>query len=131
VIKRIPFLFGLFLLCMCTLMLQVIQTRILSVVSMYFLAFLSISMAMLGMTAGALLVYFKLGKITRKRRELPLKGLRRFRACNRSLLPAADRFSDPAGEDRHSACALVKSAHFACDAIYVRGRRGVSSSDKN
>lgn len=45
-------------------MLQIIQTRILSVVSMYYLAFLSISMAMLGMTAGALLTYFKLGKIT-------------------------------------------------------------------
>ena len=45
-------------------MLQIVQTRILSVVSMYYLAFLSISMAMLGMTAGALLVYFKLDKIT-------------------------------------------------------------------
>jgi hypothetical protein len=63
-IKRNPFFIGLFLLCMSTLMLQIIQTRILSVVSMYYLAFLSISMAMLGMTAGALLVHFKLSKIT-------------------------------------------------------------------
>ena len=62
--KRNPFLIGLFLICMSTLMLQIIQTRILSVVSMYYLAFLSISMAMFGMTAGALLVYFRLSKIT-------------------------------------------------------------------
>ena len=45
-------------------MLQIIETRLLSVVSMYYLAFLSISMAMLGMTVGALLVYFHLGEIT-------------------------------------------------------------------
>jgi hypothetical protein len=63
-IKRNPFFVGLFLLCMSMLMLQIIQTRILSVVSMYYLAFLSISMAMLGMTTGALLVHFKLSKIT-------------------------------------------------------------------
>ena len=62
--KRNPFFLGLLLLCMSTLMLQIIQTRILSVVSMYYLAFLSISMAMLGMTAGALLVHFKLSKST-------------------------------------------------------------------
>ncbi len=58
------FLAGLFLICMTTLMLQIIETRILSVVSMYYLAFISISMAMLGMTAGALLVYFRLGAVT-------------------------------------------------------------------
>jgi hypothetical protein len=62
--KKFPFLLGLFLVCMATLMLQIIQTRILSVVSMYYLAFLSIGMAMLGMTAGALVVYFKFGHVT-------------------------------------------------------------------
>ena len=49
---------GVFVLCMSTLMLQVIQTRILSVMSFYYLAFLSIGMAMFGLTTGALLVYF-------------------------------------------------------------------------
>ena len=53
------FLLGLFLICMCTLMLQIIETRILSVISWYHLAFFSISMAMFGMTAGSLFVYFK------------------------------------------------------------------------
>jgi hypothetical protein len=63
-VKGTPFLLGLFILCACTLMLQIIETRILSVLSMYYLAFLSISMAMLGMTVGALLVYFNLSAIT-------------------------------------------------------------------
>ena len=53
------FLLGVFLICMCGLMLQIIETRILSVISWYHLAFFSISMAMFGMTAGSLFVYFK------------------------------------------------------------------------
>src|SRR6266446_5132392 len=52
------FLLGLFLICMCGLMLQIIETRILSVVAYYYLAFFAIGMAMFGMTAGALFVYF-------------------------------------------------------------------------
>ena len=64
VTKKIPFFSGLFLLCASVLLLQIIETRLLSVFSMYYLAFLSISMAMLGMTVGALLVYFHLGEIT-------------------------------------------------------------------
>src|ERR1700760_3170604 len=41
------------------LRLQIIQTRVLSVISWYHLAFFSISMAMFGLTAGSLFVYFK------------------------------------------------------------------------
>src|SRR5262245_25657220 len=52
------FLVGLFLLCMCVLMLQIIETRILSVITYYHLAFFAISMAMFGMTAGSLIAYF-------------------------------------------------------------------------
>ena len=52
------FLVGLFLICMCGLMLQIIETRILSVIAYYYLAFFAIGMAMFGMTAGALFVYF-------------------------------------------------------------------------
>lgn len=52
------FLLGVFLICMCGLMLQIIETRILSVIANYYLAFFSIGMAMFGMTAGALFVYF-------------------------------------------------------------------------
>src|SRR6516225_11535795 len=52
------FLFGLFLICMCVLMLQIIETRVLSVIAYYYLAFFAIGMAMFGMTAGSLFVYF-------------------------------------------------------------------------
>jgi hypothetical protein len=53
------FLAGLFLICMCVLMLQIAETRLLSIMAWYYLAFFAISMAMFGMTAGSLLVYFK------------------------------------------------------------------------
>jgi hypothetical protein len=57
--SMVLFLAGLFLICMCVLMLQIIETRLLSVMAWYHLAFLAISMAMFGLTAGSLLVYFK------------------------------------------------------------------------
>ena len=56
---RYYFLVGLFLVCMSGLMLQIIDTRMLSVISYYYLAFFAISMAMFGMTAGSLFVYFR------------------------------------------------------------------------
>src|SRR5262245_56244075 len=56
--RKTAFLAGLFLLCACVLILQIVETRILSVISFYHLAFFAISMAMFGMTAGALIVYF-------------------------------------------------------------------------
>lgn len=55
----LPFLLGVFLICMCGLMLQIAETRVMSVIAFYHMAFFAISMAMLGMTAGSLLVYFK------------------------------------------------------------------------
>lgn len=60
----LAFLSGVFLLCMSVLMIQIIQTRILSVVSLYYMAFFSISMAMLGLTAGALIVYYRFDHAT-------------------------------------------------------------------
>jgi hypothetical protein len=53
------FYIGLFLITACTLMLQVIQTRILSVVAWYHLGFFAISMAMFGLTVGAVCVYLR------------------------------------------------------------------------
>jgi predicted membrane-bound spermidine synthase len=52
---------------MCALMLQIVQTRILSVIVYYHLAFFAISMAMLGMTIGSLLVYFRQDLFSRER----------------------------------------------------------------
>jgi hypothetical protein len=61
------FYLGLFLLCMSVLMLQIVETRILSVVTYYYLAFLTIGMAMFGMTVGALIVYFRQDHFSRER----------------------------------------------------------------
>ena len=49
--KRFCFYSGVFLVASSTLMLQVVQTRILSVVAWYYLAFFVISIAMFGLTA--------------------------------------------------------------------------------
>ena len=64
--SRLRFYIGLFLITSCTLMLQVIQTRILSVVAWYHLAFFAISMAMFGLTAGAVWVYLRGERFTEK-----------------------------------------------------------------
>ncbi len=56
--RKTAFLGGLFVLCLCVLALQIVETRVLSVISFYHLAFFAISMAMFGMTAGSLIVYF-------------------------------------------------------------------------
>jgi len=53
------FLLGLFLLCASTLVYEVVLTRLLSVMCWYYLAFVSISMAMFGMTAGALSIQLR------------------------------------------------------------------------
>ncbi len=65
------FLLGLFPLCAGTLMYEVVLTRLLSVTSWYYLAFVSVSMAMFGMTAGALSIqlrpdWFTEGQIRRR-----------------------------------------------------------------
>jgi hypothetical protein len=54
----VTFFIGLFVIAASILATQILQTRILSVMSWYFLAFFTISMAMFGMTAGALILYF-------------------------------------------------------------------------
>ncbi len=57
--KTFNFYAGLFVMTAATLMLQLIQTRILSVVAWYHLAFFVISMAMFGLTVGAVWVYLR------------------------------------------------------------------------
>jgi hypothetical protein len=49
--------FGVFLVAMATLMLEILIIRIISVIAWYHLAFFVISLAMLGLTAGAILVF--------------------------------------------------------------------------
>ncbi len=56
-LRRVPFLSGVFLITFSSLLFQILQTRIMSVIAWYYLAFFAISVAMLGMTIGAVLVY--------------------------------------------------------------------------
>jgi hypothetical protein len=58
-VSRRAFLLGLALVTAATLGLEVLQTRLLSVVTWYSLAFLVIAMGLFGLTAGALHVYFR------------------------------------------------------------------------
>ena len=55
---------GLFVLTFSTLALEIIQTRLLSVVTWYHLAFFVISSAMFGMTAGAVWIYVRRARFT-------------------------------------------------------------------
>lgn len=55
----IGFFLGLGLMCASTLMYEITLTRLLSVTCWYYLAFVSVSMAMFGMTAGALVVQLR------------------------------------------------------------------------
>src|ERR1041384_7632490 len=64
-VKSSRFYIGLFLLTCCTLMVEIIQTRLLSVAAWYHLAFFVVSAAMFGMTAGAVWVYLRGQKYTR------------------------------------------------------------------
>jgi hypothetical protein len=58
-IGKSAFLSGVFLISFAMLIFQIVQTRILSVIAWYYLAFFAISVAMLGMTVGAVRVYLR------------------------------------------------------------------------
>jgi len=60
------FYLGVFLISFAALALEIVQTRILSVVLWYHLAFFVISLAMFGLTAGAVWVYLKGARFTEK-----------------------------------------------------------------
>ena len=62
--QKTRFYSGVFLLTCSTLMLELVQTRILSVVAWYYLAFFIIGVAMFGLTAGAVWVYLRRDRFT-------------------------------------------------------------------
>jgi Spermine/spermidine synthase domain len=57
---------GLFLICLATLMYEILLTRIFSVIMWYHFAFMAVSVAMFGMTVGAILVYLFPGWFSNK-----------------------------------------------------------------
>src|SRR3984893_3276013 len=70
--RSFPFFLALFLLCAGTMMYEVVLTRLLSAVCWYYLAFVSISAAMFGMTAGALAVQLQPQFFEKSRTQLRL-----------------------------------------------------------
>src|SRR5512137_2893276 len=56
-----PLVLGVFLTSLCTLMYELLLTRIFSVTLMYHFAFMAVSVAMFGMTAGAVAVHLRPG----------------------------------------------------------------------
>jgi hypothetical protein len=58
-LRGLPFLSAVFLITFSILIFQITQTRILSVIVWYHLAFFAISVAMLGMTVGAVWLYLR------------------------------------------------------------------------
>ena len=70
--RSLPFFLALFLLCAGTMMYEVVLTRLLSAVCWYYLAFVSISAAMFGMTAGALAVQLQPQFFEKSRTQLRL-----------------------------------------------------------
>jgi SAM-dependent methyltransferase len=69
----IAFFVGLSLICASTLMYEIVLTRLLSAICWYYLAFVSISIAMFGMTAGALAVQLRPSWFNRE--EIPKRIL--------------------------------------------------------
>ena len=63
---------GLFMVALATLMYEILLTRIFSVTMWYHYAFMAISMAMFGMTVGAILVYLLPGYFTCERAKYHL-----------------------------------------------------------
>src|SRR5581483_2661320 len=64
--RPMRFYLGVFLISFAALALEIVQTRILSVVVWYHLAFFVISLAMFGLTAGAVWVYLKGARFSAK-----------------------------------------------------------------
>src|SRR4030095_5867575 len=72
--RRVRFYGALGLVTAATLMLQIIETRIISVTSWYHLAFFVISIAMFGLTAGAVVVYLRKERVPPRRLYYGLAG---------------------------------------------------------
>jgi hypothetical protein len=72
--------YGLAFVALSTLMYEVLLTRIFSVTMWYHFAFVAISVAMFGMTVGALVVYLKPS-------WFPVEGVKRQLAVGSVLLP--------------------------------------------
>ena len=72
---------GLFLLTLSTLLLETLNARLLSVLTWYHLSFLAVSLAMLGMAAGAVFVFRRPGRFSAERAPAELARVTLWFAC--------------------------------------------------
>ena len=72
---------GLFLLTLSTLLLETLDARLLSVLTWYHLSFLAVSLAMLGMAAGAVFVFRRPGQFSAERAPAELARVTVWFAC--------------------------------------------------
>ena len=110
-----------------TLMYEIVLTRIFSVTMWYHFAFVAISVALFGMTVGALLVYLLPDAVPRGRREAP--ALASSRCCSRVAIAVcfvtqlAIPFDPAAGRRRHagrsSLTCIVISIPFVFSGVVV------------
>jgi spermidine synthase len=84
-IRRTPFLAGVFGVSAAVLMLQTAETRLLSVIAWYYLAFFAISVAILGLTIGATWVYLRRERFSDPTRLVPT--LSRFALLSAVAVP--------------------------------------------
>src|SRR5580698_1387718 len=107
--KSARFYFGVFLVTASGLMLQIIQTRLLSVVLWYYLAFLVISLAMFGITAGSLWVYLRRQRFSERTLSHDLTYFSSVLAIATALCGAVQMSLAPAG------AATVTTMVVACE----------------
>jgi hypothetical protein len=81
---RMRFLAGLFLATLATLLLELLNTRLLSVITWYHLSFFAVSTAMFGMSVGAIRVYL-VTPLHARSRVKRLCSRSRFRSRTRSF----------------------------------------------
>ena len=114
---------GLFFITLATLMLEVLDTRLLSVLTWYHLSFLAVSVAMLGMAAGAVLVFVGGDRFRAERaaRLLPVVGAAvRHRAAALAHRESVDSVSVGSRPDRAGgACRRSRSATLALTVPFV------------
>ena len=72
---------GLFLLTLSTLLLETLDARLLSVLTWYHLSFLAVSLAMLGMAAGAVFVFRRPERFSPERAPAELARMTLWFAC--------------------------------------------------
>jgi hypothetical protein len=116
--KPLRFYLGVFLVTASSLMLQVIQTRVLSVMLWYYMAFLVISLAMFGITAGTIWVYHCRQRFSERTLSHDLTYFTSALAIVTALAAAVEMTLAPIGEGGATVTTIVVWLEFgACLAV--------------